>query len=313
VKTIDLPREGWVETPLVYAVLRAKNPAVDRLPSIQLDMDFIAQPGQVVLPVMSQVQPLDARDDSVPVRPCPGLMLDLVLDEREWKEGGLAVEIHARGHGIIPDLDAMFDWQREGFDVEVAENALSVIEFVSDGKQRLPKADRNWQLAYTRKPDLKGDVKFLFPVLNPGVDAAGIEFKHYQGADLVTLDAAMAAAGVKLPGTVANRARNAILLALLAAAAAFLLIVLIRRKSIVRPASGKSGVPAELTPFNTIAFLRRIREDRAKLLTAEDRAALDAHIHEIESACFSGRESTQVDLAAMIGKWKTAGTGSASP
>jgi hypothetical protein len=49
------------------------------------------------------------------------------------------------------------------------------------------------------------------------------------------------------------------------------------------------------------------------LLTAEDRAALDAHIHEIESACFSDRESTQVDLAAMIGKWKTAGTGSASP
>ena len=55
VKTIDLPREGWVETPLIYAVLRAKNAAVDRIPSIQIDMDFVDQPGQVVLPVMSQV------------------------------------------------------------------------------------------------------------------------------------------------------------------------------------------------------------------------------------------------------------------
>jgi hypothetical protein len=303
VKTIDLPREGWVETPLIYLVLRAKNAAVDRIPSIQIDMDFIDQPGQVVLPVMSQVQPLDARDAAVPVRPCPGLALDVVMDEREWKDGNLAVEIHARGQGIIPELDELFDWRRDGFDVEVVEAGLSVTEFVSDGKQRLPRADRNWQLAYTRKPDLKGDVTFPFPSLKPGIEPAAIEFKHYQGADLVTLDAAKAAAGVKLPGTVANRARNIILIALLVAALALIIVVVRRRKSVVRTSAAELMVPAEPTPFNTIAFLRRIRGDRAELLSAEDRAALDAHIHEIESACFSGRQSAQVDLAAMIGKW----------
>jgi hypothetical protein len=256
-----------------------------------------------MLPVMSQVQPLDARDDSVPARPCADLSLDVVMDEREWQDGKLVVEINARGQGIIPELDDLFDWRRDGFDVEVVEAGLSVTEFVSDGKQRLPKADRNWQLAYSRKPDLKGDVIFPFPSLKSGVEPAAIEFKHYQGADIVTLDAAKAASGVKLSGTVANRTRNVVLLALLVAAVAFIIIVMSRRKSIIRPPSGELMVPSEPTPFNTIAFLRRIREDRAKLLTAEDRAALDAQIHEIESACFSGRQATQVDLAAMIGKW----------
>ena len=306
VKTIDLPRDGWVETPLLYAVLRAKTPAVDRIPSIQLDMDFIDQPGQVVLPVMSQVQPLDARDDKVPVRPCANLMLDVVMDEREWTDGKLVVEIIARGQGIIPDLDELFDWRRDGFDVEVVEAGLSVSQFVSDGKQRLPKADRNWQLTYSRKPDLKGDVRFSFPSLNPGVEPAAIEYKHYEGADIITLDAAKAAAGVKLPGTAANRTRNVALLVLLVAAVACLIVIVARRrKSIVRPPSGQLTVPAEPTPFNTIAFLSRLREDRAKLLNAQDRAALDAQIREIESACFSGRQANQVDLAAMIGKWNT--------
>jgi hypothetical protein len=225
------------------------------------------------------------------------------MDEREWKDGNLVVEIHARGQGIIPELDELFDWRRDGFDVEVVEAGLSVTEFVSDGKQRLPKADRNWQLAYTRKPGLKGDVTFPFPSLKPGIEPAAIEFKHYQGADLVTLDAAKASAGVKLPGTAANRARNIILIALLVAAVALIIVVARRRKSVVRTSTGELLVPAEPTPFNTIAFLRRIRGDRAALLSAEDRAALDAHIHEIESACFSGREAAHVDLAAMIGKW----------
>jgi hypothetical protein len=306
VKTIDLPREAWVETPLVYAVLRAKTPAVDRIPSIQLDMDFIDQPGQVVLPVMSQVQPLDARDDRVPVRPCANLMLDVIMDEREWQDGKLVVEINARGQGIIPELDELFDWRREGFDVEVVEAGLSVTEFVSDGKQRLPKADRNWQLAYVRQPDLKGDVRFPLPSLKPGIEPAAIEFKHYQGADIVTLDAAKAAAGVKLPGTVANRTRNAALLVLLLAAVAFLIVLVARRrKSSVRPPSGQLTIPAEPTPFNTIAFLRRLREDRAEWLTAADRTALDAQIHAIEAACFSGNQATHVDLAAMLGKWST--------
>ena len=86
VKTIDLPREGWQETPMAYLVLRSKNASVDRIPSVQLDMDFADTAGQVVLPVRSQVQPVDARDSETGQRPCDELTLAFIMDEREWQE-----------------------------------------------------------------------------------------------------------------------------------------------------------------------------------------------------------------------------------
>src|SRR6185503_10396649 len=100
VKPIDLPREGWQETPLAYLVLRARDAAVDRIPSLQIDMDFSDQAGQVVLPIRSQIQPIDAKEATPPLRPCTGLALIFTLDEREWRDGKVVVEIAAKGRGI---------------------------------------------------------------------------------------------------------------------------------------------------------------------------------------------------------------------
>src|SRR6185436_4247493 len=83
VKTLDLPREGWQETPLAYLVLRSKDAAVDRIPSIQIDMDFSDAAGQVVLPIRSQVQPIDSKDAEVAQRPCEDLSVIFTMDERE--------------------------------------------------------------------------------------------------------------------------------------------------------------------------------------------------------------------------------------
>ena len=303
VKTIDLPREGWVETPLIYLVLRAKNAAVDRIPSIQIDMDFVDQPGQVVLPVMSQVQPLDARDATVENRPCGEMTLTLTMDEREWKDDKLVVEIQARGQGIIPKLEEMFDCAREGFDLETVDGNLSLTQFVSDGKARVPQADRNWQLTYRRKPDLRGDVMFPFPSLKAGVKPVTIEFKHYQDADLITLDAAKAASGVKLRSQVGNGPRNTVLLVLLAALTAVMVWILRRKKSGVAEISKELSAPADPTPFSTVAFLRRLRTDHAPTLTDADKAALNAQIDEIEAGYFSSGKAPAMDLTAVIRKW----------
>ena len=312
VKTIDLPRDGWVETPLAYAVLRAKNAAVDRIPSIQIDMDFIDQPGQVVLPVMSQVQPIDAKDQAVAPRPCGDLALTLALDEREWKDGKIVVEITASGHGIIPKLDEMIDCQREGFDLDIVDSNLSITEFTSDGKQRQANADRNWQLAYRRKADLRGDVVFRFPQLKPGITPASIAYKHYVEADLHTLDAAQAAAGVKLTGTTGKSARYLSISVVLAALLAGVLVWL-RRKS--KGDSGRAdatlALPAAPTPFAAVAFLRRVRADHGAAMGDTDRAALDAEIAAIEARHFSPNPSTPADLAPILVKWqRAAATGS---
>ena len=304
VKTIDLPREGWVETPLAYLVLRAKNAAVDRIPSIQMDMDFMDQPGQVVLPVMSQVEPLDAKDNEVVNRPCSELAINLTMDEREWKEGKIVVEIQARGQGVIPALDKLFDTAREGFDLEAVDGNLSVSQFVSDGKQRLPQADRNWQLTYRRKADLKGDVRFPFPTLKSDVTPASIEFKHYQDADLVTVDAAQAASGVKLASPFGNGLRNTVLFLLLAAAIVAVIVVLRRKRIGGSVDSSGLAIPENPTPFTTVAFLRRIRLTHEQSLSDSEKEALSKQIAEIEAACFSREPASTLDFPTLMKKWQ---------
>jgi len=301
-KTIDLPVDGWVETPLLYAVLRAKNEAVDIIPSIQLDMDFVDQPGQVVLPVMSNLVPIKIPEGAVPPRPCGGMTLNLTMDEREWKDQKIVVEIQARGQGIIPKLEELFDCQRDGFDLETVDSGLSVTQFVSDGRQRLPNADRNWQLTYRRKADLQGEVMFPFPKLKEGNPPATLEFKHYQDADLVTVTAAQAATGVKLvsPG---GHIRGKGLIAAAAVALLVLLVWLLRRGKSARPQLAEElVVPNNPTPFTTVSFLRRLGSLRAHRLSETDQSALKADIVAIETGFFSGA-TPAMDLNAIARQW----------
>ena len=306
VKPLDLPREGWVETPLAYLVLRAKNAAVDRIPSIQIDMDFIDQPGQVVLPVMSQVQPIDAGGSEVGTRPCPGLALTLTMDEREWRDSKVVVEIQARGEGIIPALEELFECRRDGFNLEATDGTLAVSQYTSDGTKRMVSADRNWQLTYRRKAGLRGSLKFPFPALKPGIQTATIEYKHYQDADLVTIDSARAASGVMLPGR-ASGVIGKVLAALIAMAAIVIAVLRLRRRK-QGETTTTSGIrpPRELSAFSTLAFLQRIRDEHGETLTPDEHQALRSQIHDLEAACFSGKESPAIDFDPIIERWLTA-------
>lgn len=303
-KTIDLARDGWVETPFAYLILRAKNAAVDRIPSIQIDMDFTDQPGRVVLPVLSQVQPLDAKDAAVESRPFGELALTLTMDEREWKEGKVVVEIQARGQGIIPALDDLFTSNHDGFELEIVDSKLSLSEFSCDGKQRIPHTDRNWQLTYLRAKDLRGDILMHFPSLKAGITPSSIEYKHYQDADLMALDATKARAGIMMTSVGSSAARNGGLIGLLLALLAAGIWFTRKKKTNQSIVAEELTAPTDPTPFATVAFLRRIRTSYAPKLSDKDQVALSAQIDEIEAGYFSGAQAPTLDLTAIIGKWQ---------
>jgi len=305
VKAIDLPREGWQETPMAYLVLRAKDAAVDRVPSFQLDMDFSDTAGQVVLPIRSQVQPIDAKDNEPLLRPCEDLAVNFVMDEREWrKEGKVVVEITAKGKGIIPSQPQMFDVAHDGFDVEVTDNGLSVTQFISDGRKKSAQADRGWQITYKRKKDLRGDVVLKFPPLKPGITTTNVEYKHYQDADLVAVDAKQALAGVALRSGGSSAARTAAVVLGLAGLAVGAFVFLRKRPQKTETPGGLT-VPEQITPFSVVAFLRRIQREYAAKLDEGSRAALGTQIREIESAFFSGATTAShaPDLEAVARKW----------
>jgi len=65
------------------------------------------------------VQPIDAKAAESPVRPCEELSVAFTMDEREWQQGRVAIEVTAKARGVIPSHVQMFDFAQEGFDVEV--------------------------------------------------------------------------------------------------------------------------------------------------------------------------------------------------
>jgi hypothetical protein len=306
VRAIDLPREGWQETPMAYVVLRAKEAAVDRIPSIQLDMDFSDTSGQVILPVRSQVQPIDAKDAVAGPRPCPDLALTFTMDEREWaREGRVVIEVAAKGRGVIPAHAQLFDFAQDGFDVEVTDNGLSITEFVSDGTAKQAHADRNWQFTYKRKKDLRADAVLKFPAVKSGITAASVEYQHYQDADLIKLTAQQAAAGVPLKTAVNTGLHTAMLVLVLAAAAAGVFLLRRSRRRQPQAAAAALALPAHITPFSVVAFLRRVERESNGRLDESARHSLKTQIEEIESAFFKGSAAPAgaPDLEAVARKW----------
>ena len=287
VRPIDLPREGWQETPLAYIVLRAKDAAVDRIPSIQLDMDFADTSGQVVLPVRSQVEPIDAKDAEPVARPCPNLAIAMTMDEREWPQGRVVVEVAAKAQGVIPSHQEFLGYARDGFNVEVTDNGLTVGQFISDSRSKSVQADRNWTFTYTRKKDLRGTVLFPFPAIKSGTQATNVDYKHYQDADLVPIDAKRALAGVALNQGMQTGLRN-VLITLVGLGLVAASWYAFRRRKGPHTAEGPAlALPSRLTPFTAVAFLRRVDREHAARLDSASRATLIGQIREIEAACFS--------------------------
>lgn len=309
VQPVDLKREGWVTMPAAYLVLKAKSETVDRIPSIRLDMDFNDQPGTVVLPVMSNVETLSASGKNVPARPCDGLTLAYTLDEREWKNGKLTLEIQANAKGVIPDISDIVDWKRDGFETEVVDSKLNVQEYGTEEGVTRVKAERNWQITYRRKAAASSDVAvFRFPSTRPEFKSAVATYRHYDEADLAEIDPKKAGDGVKLAGGPASSgmirfavAGVAVLLGAVGGAFAFR-----RRRRSVAAVAGGEDLPAAPTAFAAVAYLHRLRVERASVLGEARLKELDKEIAGIEARHFGPVAAPVEDLSAILRRWRDA-------
>src|SRR4030095_1148686 len=92
---------------LAYILLKARDASADRIPSMQLDLDFLDKRGKVVLPVESRMVFIDARSEKPPARVLTDLAITQILDDRDRKSGKLSLEVKATARGIIPDLEEL--------------------------------------------------------------------------------------------------------------------------------------------------------------------------------------------------------------
>jgi hypothetical protein len=295
-------RQGWRETPIAYVLAQTKDASVDRVPAIQLDLDFLDRRGKVVLPVESQVVLLDARPDMPPARPLTDLSITQTLDDRELAKGKLTLEIKATGKGIIPELSEVFDVSVAGFVTnKITDHGLTIAKLDAEGDTLAPVAERNWLIELVQ--DAKAGVAKAFGFPRPKLETKELAFKRYADADIVDVKESVALAGVPLrPPNYWNWVLWGILFIVCGVGLFFLLR---QPKSQAATVVTPYALPAHVTPFTVLSLLRRMEQDGQLGLPSTRRGELTLAIQELERRFFGpGAETNgQADLERIAREW----------
>ena len=289
-----MPAPGWRSSPYAYLLLRARGPQIDRIPAIQLDFDFLDTSGFTILPVGSSPVVIDAsaKPDE---RPCQGLEIAQLLDERRADEGKITLEIKAKANGLIPDLDSVLDLATPGFVVQKRDDQGASVTKFSDDKDGV-ETERVWLLSLV--PEDKDHVPGRFVFGRPKRDDIKAAYQRYDDADLQTVTPEVALRGGPIAGNPAW--------AWVAVSVAFVFYMLwllfARPGRGAAQATGKVlAMPQQVTPFTVLGLLQEIAA-RTRLDAAQQ-AQLAADIARIEACHFARAADPSLDLAAVARTW----------
>ena len=286
---------GWRITPYAYLLLKARGPEVDKLPSLQIDLDFLDTSGYALIPVASAPVPLDAAAETVAARPYHDLEVTQILDERLADEGKLVLEVKAGAKGLVPDFEDIMTFAPTEFDVtSVDDQGVQLSRF--DDDQRDIVSERTWMVSMTAKEDLAGHPEtFQFAGLLD--DSAKSVLQRYVDADLET-----ATAEISLEeryGEPATRWPWFVGLALLLLGGLWFGFSRVGRRH--RPEAGGRRLPEPITPFSVLGLLRDIERDNG--FSPEGKRELAEAIDVIEKSYFGPAADDHPDLRRIAEDW----------
>lgn len=333
---------GWQEKPLAYVVLSAVDPSIERIPSVQMDLDFVDTTGPIILAIESNAPIIDAAD-TPQNRPVLDLVVTQTLDPRAMRssEDGreIVLEVRATGRGVMPELGDLLSGVEEavaGYVIpadgiethplnalsegNAVENpfafAASAPEEDEDATPPGPDPDgvyrtdfeRAWTIRYVPGEGTAGD-DFRLPALREGVDGTLIS-QTFDDLDIVLASGPTVA--LVGGGTSPTLVFMMMLAGLLVPVAA---VVLLRRNSAAHAVAGPDDLlPTRATPMAAIAALQRIDRDYGGRLGDARRAELATDIHAMERQYFgpgAGDDAgeTYGDVRAVVDRWATAARG----
>jgi len=296
-------REGWRDMPLAYLVLKAKDPSVDRLPSVRIDLDFVDGHGAVILPVASGVALIDARS-AAQSRTAQVASVDFTLDDRELNAGRLSLEIRASGTGLIGDLPGLLDPAVPGFTVAgIEDRGPTVTAMEVDGANVRPRCERVWLVQYAPQEAVI-PATFAFP----DVTAVDVTIKRQRYVDADLLDAAAIESlsprqswWVQLRPWLAGGGVLGLV------AVGWWLLRRVQRRT--GPAAPRFAMPAEIHPVAVLGLLRAMHAETS--LPAAQGARLADVIADLERRCFArdGHAPNADELQRVAHEWlATVGT-----
>jgi thioredoxin-related protein len=298
-----LPASDWSVTPLAYCVVKVKDKSIDKVPPIQLDMDFSDTKGKVVLPILSDILPIDARTEPLPAQ-VNDLVVKQVLDDRDYAKGKIKLQIDATANAMIPAFEELFDLTTEGFSLEgkIADfdRGLVIDKLDTESVRLSPKCQRSWELSFVIPKDKS--ITFNFPVIKPHFKGVKVTTKRYEDADIVE-----APAHVMIKVDQVNKKVYLYgLLGVLPLGLAAWLLRRFRKKETEEVVSHR--LPETLTAFTLINYLRHLEADTTLAFSEQERQALHQDIERIEKAYFSpdakSEQSVKPDLQQILANYK---------
>jgi len=288
------PEYGWRVTPYAYALLKPRSEAVDRVPPLRLDLDFLDTTGYAILPVESPAVPIDAKADEAQPRPFEKLTLTQTLDERQAKSGKLILEIKATATGLVPRLDSVLELAPAGFDIESSDDhGVSVVKFDEEGNT--VNSERTWTVAMRARAGQPPPKDFSFG--KPRVEALTSEHFRFVDADLATVGETIA-----LESQYAKPSRAWMWWLPAGLVGLFAAVFVIRRTAKPKQAeSARFQVPADLNAFTVLGLLRNIQSNNG--LAPDQHRELGAEIQALERHYFGEEIGTTPDLNRIASHW----------
>ena len=285
---------GWRITPYAYILLKPRGAQVDRVPSLKLDLDFLDISGYVVLPIESSMLPIDAVPERGDARPFKANTLTQILDEKQWKDGKLSLEIKAVGTGLPGDWSELVSFSHPGLKLVKSEDSgAQVTRFLEDGSG----VECERRVVYQLESEGGAEAATTFAFATPKIEVADPQLYRYDDADLVATQAS-----IELRRGVAERGRAWMMwLAVLALGAGGVAWMWTRRTQRNEAAPARFPLPQEATAFSVLALLRDI--ERHGGLSGAELSTLQREIAELERGFFAGDAVPAVDLRAVAQRW----------
>jgi hypothetical protein len=331
--------EGWLEKPVAYVVLKAKDPSVDRIPQMTMDMHFNDTAGPVVLAIMSNSPQIDAAKSSGP-RPMKNLDVVQTVDLRDMdnaqKGCPIIFEVQAKADGVVPELNELLpDYKNAMLGYEVTEKGVEIrtinlieadtgssfmksfmmssqqtqktdyIAADETGAYRLP-TERSWLITYTPTAATIGNA-FIFPTLNKNLQGTLVS-RQFVDMDVVTITEQSVAVRARLLSS-----RNLIITGIACVLIVIGYFALRRRKPIAIEKT--SLLPTRITPMSVITALRRFDWESGSTLSPTQRSSLIAEITKLEQTYFGRSESVDAlqngeateQLRGALDRWARVG------
>lgn len=289
------PEYGWRVTPYAYALIKPRSEAVDQVPALRMDLDFLDTTGYAVLPIESSPLPIDAKQGEP--RPRSGLSITQMLDERQAKSGKLILEIKASANGLIGDFASSLDFAPAGFDiVSNDDHGVSVVKF-SESESGGVDSERTWTITMQAQAGKPPAESFAFA--KPKEADAKVEHFRYVDADLAAVGAT-----IDLERRYSKPDRGWIYW-LSGGVVALMALGWLGFRRAQRPAqvaAERFRVPDPVNPFTVLGLLRDIQVHDG--LAPEQHRALGEEIHGLERHFFGAeRDNAAPDLERIARTW----------